>query len=177
MNIREGCLAEIYTRESERFSVGKLYCQNAHAVIFYDIDTQGKISGYCVMRKSCIASLEYDTEYLRKMDKYMAYGREHSYSDWFQISKVEFDAEKDLFGQVLEHAWKKGIIITIALEGDEEPETGRIEKMESGMISLSCMDVSNAKFYEIKTVSVQDIGYIGFETIDNLLLAYAAESV
>lgn len=176
MDIRGDCLVEIYTGESENFNVGKLYCQNAHAAIFYDIDTQGKIAGYCAMRKPYIASLEYTTEYLEKIEKYMAYGEEHPYSKWFQISKVMFDTEKDLFDQVLEYSQKKGLIITLALQNEEEGEAARIETMEGGMASLSCVDVSNARFREKRMVCVQDIVYIGFETIDNRLLAYAERS-
>lgn len=67
MKIKDNCLIEIYTRNNDSFSVGKVFCQNDDEVIFTDIDAQGKLSGYFAVRKSCISCLEYDTDYLNKI--------------------------------------------------------------------------------------------------------------
>ena len=71
MTVKESGIAEIYTKNTDTFSVGRVFCQNNECVVFEDIDTQGKITGYYVMKKEIISRLEYDTEYLNKISKYM----------------------------------------------------------------------------------------------------------
>lgn len=52
MFIKESCIVEIYTKNTESFSVGRVFCQDEDCVIFENIDVQGKITRYYVMKKS-----------------------------------------------------------------------------------------------------------------------------
>lgn len=59
MFIKECCIIKIYTKSTEGFSVGRVFCQNEDCVVIEDIDVQGKITGYRVMKKSIISQLQY----------------------------------------------------------------------------------------------------------------------
>ncbi|MBD5545774.1 MAG: hypothetical protein HDR01_16415 [Lachnospiraceae bacterium] len=86
------------------------------------------------VHKRIISQLHYHTEYLGKIRKYMEYGKDHPYSNWFSLKPVSLNRGESLILQVLEYAKDNHIVITI---------------------------------------SVQDIVFIEFESIDNLLLQYA----
>ena len=55
----------------------------------------------------------------------------------------------------------------------DEPEAGYLKEMVRDKIIFSCLDVSTAQLSEEITIPVQDIVFIEFESIDNLLLQYA----
>lgn len=173
MLVKEGCIVEIYTGKSDSFSVGSVFCQNDDCVVFKDIDTQGKITGYYVMRKNIISGLNYNTEYLNKISKYMEFGEKHPYSNWFSLKHVALNTEESLILQVLEYAKDNDIIITIEITGMERLEAGYVKKVESDKIIFSCIDISNARLLEEITVAMDGIVFIEFESIDNLLLQYA----
>lgn len=172
MTVKESHIAEIYTKNTDCFSVGRVFCQNNECVVFEDIDTQGKITGYYVMKKDIISRLEYDTEYLTKIGKYMEYNENHPYSEWFSLKPVALDTEKSLISQVLQYAKDNDMVITIETD-NEDLESGYVKNIENSMLTFACLDISNAQFMETVTVAIQDIDLIEFESIDNLLLQYA----
>ncbi len=177
MFIKESCIMEIYTKSTESFSVGRVFCQNEDCVVFEDIDVQGKTAGYGVMKKSLITQLQYDTEYLDKISKYMEFAQKHSYSNWFSLKHISLNTEESLISQALQYAKAHHIIVTVEAADMEEPEAGYIEeiihKSNREYISLTCIDVSNAQLSEKITITIEDIEFIEFESIDNLLLQYA----
>ena len=173
MIVKESCLVEIYTKNIDSFSVGKVFCQNDDSVVFEDIDTQGKITGYYVMRKNIISQLDYNTEYLNKISKYMTFAEKHSYSNWFSLKHITLNTAESLVLQVLEYAKDNNIVITIETSGRQELDAGYIEEIRNGEIIFSCLDVSNAQLLEDIKVVINDIVLIEFENIDNLLLQYA----
>lgn len=147
MIIAESKLIEIYTKNKDSFSVGKVYCQNDEQVVFEDIDTQGKIIGYYAMKKNYISKLKYETEYLKKIYLYMQYAKEHDYSGWFSLEKIKLDIDKSLFDQVINIAKKNNSIITV----------GRIR-----IIFLYCACVlltGCGKINDVKTDSVNNYSY------------------
>ncbi len=160
MIIKESCLVEIYTKNTDRFSVGMVFCQNKDCVIFKDINPQGKIIGYYVMQKNIISELNYDTEYLTKINKYMEYGETHPYSNWFSLKPVALNPEESLILQVLEYARDNNTIITVELTGKQELETCYVTDISHDKITLSCLDISNAKLLEEITVPIQDAVFI-----------------
>ena len=172
MTVKESGIVEIYTKAPDSFSVGRVFCQNNECVVFEDIDTQGKITGYYVMKKEVISQLEYDTEYLDKIGKYMEYNKNHPYSEWFSLNPVALDTEKSLILQVLQYAQDNNIVITIETDS-EELESGYVKNIENGMLTFACLDISNAQPMENITVAIHDIDLIVFESIDNVLLQYA----
>lgn len=176
MIVKESCLVEIYTKNTDRFSVGMVFCQNNDCVVFKDIDTQGKITGYYIMKKNIISQLNYSTGYLTKINKYMEYGETHSYSNWFSLKPVALNPEGALLLQVLEYARDNNAVITIELTGRQELEAGYIKEMDNNKITFSCLDISNAQLLEEISVATDDIVFIEFESIDNLLLQYAVSN-
>lgn len=172
MTVKESGITEIYTKNTDTFSVGRVFCQNNECVVFEDIDTQGKITGYYVMKKEIIFRLEYDTEYLNKIGKYMEYNENHSYSEWFSLKPIALDTEKSLIFQVLQYAQDNNMVITIEMD-NEELESGYVKEIENGMLTFACLDISNAQPMENITVAIHDIILIEFESIDNVLLQYA----
>lgn len=172
MTVIESGIAEIYTKNTDSFSVGRVFCQNNECAVFEDIDTQGKITGYYVIKKEIISRLEYDTEYLNKIGKYMEYNENHPYSEWFSLKPVALNTEKSLILQVLQYAQDNNIVITIETD-NEEAESGYVKNIENGMLTFACLDISNAQPMENITVAIHDIDIIEFESIDNVLLQYA----
>lgn len=172
MTVKESGIAEIYTKNTDTFSVGRVFCQNNECVVFEDIDTQGKITGYYVIKKEIISRLEYDTEYLNKIGKYMEYNENHSYSEWFSLKPVALNTEKSLIFQVLQYALDNDMVITIETD-NKEAESGYVKEIENGMLTFACLDISNAQPMENITVAIHDIILIEFESIDNVLLQYA----
>ena len=173
MFIKESCIVEIYTRNTESFSVGRVFCQDEDCVIFENIDVQGKITGYYVMKKSIISQLQYHTEYLNKIRKYMEYGEKHPYSNWFSLKPVALNRDESLILQVLDYAKDNHIVITLETKQADELEAGYVKEMVRDKIIFSCLDVSTAQLSEEITVPVHDLVFIEFESIDNLLLQYA----
>lgn len=173
MIIRDDCIVEVYTKNEDSFSVGKVYCQNKDDVVFCNIDVQGKIDGYYVMKKSSVTNIVMDTEYLKKMEKYMEYGEKHSYASWFSLTDVKFDISQSLFTQVIKYAETNGIIITIGMIDEEELETGYVREISQNNLVLECINLENAHMLGCITVNMEDITFIEFESIDNKLLQYA----
>ncbi len=173
MIIAESKLIEIYTKNKDSFSVGKVYCQNDEQVVFEDIDTQGKIIGYYAMKKKYISKLKYETEYLKKIYLYMQYAKEHDYSGWFSLEKIKLDIDKSLFDQVINIAKKNNSIITVGREEDDKLETAYVKDIYNEDITLECIDISNAKLYDEITMKLNEINFIEFNSVDNLLLEYA----
>lgn len=173
MIIKESGIAEIYTQSENSFSVGRVFCQNDDCAVFEDIDTQGKVTGYYLMRKDIISKVDYHTEYLKKISKYMEFSEKHPYSNWFSLKSVVLNRENPLILQVLEYAEKENIVITIEMAGVEELEAGYVREINSSQIIFSCIDLSSARQLEEITVAVDDIVFIEFESIDNILLQYA----
>lgn len=173
MFIKESCIVEIYTKNTESFSIGRVFCQDEDSVIFENIDVQGKITGYYVMKKSIISQLHYHTEYLDKIRKYMEYGEKHPYSNWFSLKPVALNRGGSLILQVLAYAKDNRIVITLETKQADEPEAGYVKEISQNKIIFSCLDISTAQLSEEITVPVHNLVFIEFENIDNLLLQYA----
>lgn len=173
ITVKESCLVEIYTNTLDTFSVGKVFCQNNNCVVFENIDVQGKITGYYVMRKKIISQLDYNTEYLDKIAKYMEYAESHSYANWFSLKPITFDTKECFIMQTLEYAKENNTVITIGIIGIEGLEIGYVKEVKPDKIIFSCLDMSNAQLAEDIIVETDDIVFIEFESIDNLLLQYA----
>lgn len=173
MKLKESGIIEIYTNDKTSFSVGRVYCQSNDYVVFEDIDKQGIITGYCMIRKDIISQTEDHTEYLDKLGKYMEYWEEHPYSAAFSLKHIALETEKPLILQVLQYAKDNDIIITIEMDSMEEPEAGYVKEIKQEGIIFSCIDISNTQIYDELSVEIFDINFIEFESIDNLLLKYA----
>ncbi|MDD6071132.1 MAG: hypothetical protein PUC12_10035 [Clostridiales bacterium] len=179
MTIREDCIIEIYTKNQDSFSVGKVCFQNHDSVVFYSIDEQGKIAGYYAMKKKYITKILDNTEYLRKIGKYMEYSEKNPYDSWFSLKKVEFEISKPLFIQILRYAKDNDIIVTLDMFISDYLETGYVREITQEKIVLECVDVGNARIMDKVSIEIEieSIAFIEFESIDNRLLQYAMQKV
>lgn len=176
-NIKENYVAEIYTHSEDSFSVGAVCFQNKDYILMRGVDEQGKVTAYYAMKKSIITNVEYDTEYLNKLGKYMEYGKEHTYDSWFSLNEVKFDEAQPLFMQILQHAYKNNMIITIATSTMEQLETGYIRQLLDDRVEIECVDMETARLDGCITVNVEAISFIEFDSVDNFLLQYANERI
>ncbi len=69
-------LLEIYSGSEETFCVGKILSQNRDSILFRSYDAQGKNDGLHFIKSSHISEIKSNTQYLRKMQLYLAYWRE-----------------------------------------------------------------------------------------------------
>lgn len=176
-NIKDNCIVEIYTHSEDSFSVGSVYFQNKDCVLLRGVDEQGKLTAYYAMKKSIITNVEYDTEYLNKLEKYMEYGSMHTYGLWFYLTEVKFDETRPLFPQVFQYAYKENMIITIATFTMEQYETGYIRELSEDRIVIECVDMETAKLDGCIAVNIDEISFIEFDSVDNFLLQYANERI
>lgn len=176
-NIKDNCIAEIYTHSEESFCVGSVYLQNKDCALFRNVDEQGKVTAYYAMKKSIITSVEYDTEYLNKLEKYMEYGTKNTYGLWFSLTEFKFDDEQPLFPQILQYAYKNNKIITIAASTMEELVTGYIRALSVDRMEMECVDIETAKLDDCIVMSIDEISFIEFDSVDNCLLQYANERI
>lgn len=103
----------------------------------------------------------------------MQYAKEHDYSGWFSLEKIKLDIDKSLFDQVINIAKKNNSIITVGREEDDKLETAYVKDIYNEDITLECIDISNAKLYDEITMKLNEINFIEFNSVDNLLLEYA----
>lgn len=176
-DIKVNCIAEIYTYSEESFCVGSVCFQNDENVLFQNVDEQGKVTAYYAMKKSIITNVEYGTEYLIKLEKYMEYGNAHTYSSWFSLSEVKFDESQPLFPQILQYSYKNNRMVTIATSTMEQLETGYIRQLSEDRLEIECVDIETAKLDGCITVNIDEISFIEFDSVDNFLLQYANERI
>ena len=69
-------LLEIYSGSEETFCVGKILSKNRDSILFRSYDAQGKNDGLHFIKSSHISEIKSNTQYLRKMQLYLAYWRE-----------------------------------------------------------------------------------------------------
>ena len=69
-------LLEIYSGSEETFCVGKILSKNRDSILFRSYDAQGKNDGLHFIKSSNISEIKSNTQYLRKMQLYLAYWRE-----------------------------------------------------------------------------------------------------
>lgn len=176
-DVKDNCLAEIYTYSEKSFSVGEVCFQNDDCVLFRGVDQQRKITAFYAMKKSIITNVEYDTEYLDKLEKYMEYGSIHTYNSWFILTEVQFEEAQPLFLQILQYSYKNNRIVTIATSTMEQLETGYVRELSEDRIKIECVDMETAKLDGCIVMGISEISFIEFDSVDNCLLQYANERI
>ncbi len=164
---------EIYTDDSGAFTVGSIETQNEEDIVIRGIDEEGKESAYYVVPRKNVLEMVSDTPYLRKIRKYMAYGKDHPYGNWFSLPPLAVDPSKPLLTQVLHLAAKNGTLITAGRSGEEELLCGYVQNIEKGRVLLDCVDPESAEDLGQVKVRIRDLEFIEYESITNRLLMYA----
>lgn len=176
MKIKQGCLAEIYTTSDESFSVGILLYEMKEYVVFHILDEQGRWDGFYLIKKSCISSIQYDTEYLQKIRLYMEYWKNHSFAK--DATRDSILNTNPALPQILNAVYDREEIVTIATSDDPSTLfTGYIRERLNGNILLECIDMETAKSYENVEVAEKNIVFLEIESPDNELLKYANKQI
>ena len=65
-------LLEIYSGSEDSFSVGRILSKSKDSILFRSYDAQGKNDGLHFIKSSHISEIKSNTQYLRKMQLYLA---------------------------------------------------------------------------------------------------------
>jgi len=155
-------LLEIYSGSEETFCVGKILSQNRDSILFRSYDAQGKNDGLHFIKSSHISEIKSNTQYLRKMQLYLAYWREQEDAPLTN----PFKKHPALSG-LLAYAMENKKIITVFCSS----------KPDNKKIKLNCVDMETACIYETATLLKEDIFYLEVDSLDNELLKYANEKI
>ena len=102
-------LLEIYSGSEENFSVGKILSKNRDSILFRSYDAQGKNDGLHFIKSSYINEVKSNTQYLRKMQLYLEYWREHE-----GIPLINPFKKHPALSELLECAMENKKIITVS---------------------------------------------------------------
>ena len=160
-----GSLLEIYTANTDSFSVGS--------------ELGREVALYLVKREH-INNIIANTEYLKKMDLYCEYwkGENINKSTYFleYMSNLCKD-ETDIISSVIDFVMKKMECITIQTYSSEMIDTGFISDCTDGYVTLRCIDIETAKEFSTCDISISDIWFLEFCSLDNTLLSYAFNKI
>ena len=166
-------LLEIYSDSEESFSVGKILSKSKDSILFRSYDAQGKNDGLHFIKSSYINEVKSNTQYLRKMQLYLEYWREHE-----GIPLINPFKKHPALSELLECAMENKKIITVSCSSKlDELLTGYVEVYDNKKIKLNCVDMETACIYETATLFKEDIFYLEVDSLDNELLKYANEKI
>ena len=166
-------LLEIYSGSEETFCVGKILSKNRDSILFRSYDAQGKNDGLHFIKSSHISEIKSNTQYLRKMQLYLAYWREQEDAPLTNPFK-KHPALSGLLAYAMEN---KKIITVFCSSKPDELLTGYVETYDNKKIKLNCVDMETACIYETATLLKEDIFYLEVDSLDNELLKYANEKI
>ena len=163
-------LVEIYSSTEDSFAVGFIIYENDHRLFTHLVDDQGKLDGYLLFDKSMISTIEKNTEYLKKLQKYMDF--------WGNISIGDSDNEvyksRPDFLDLIKYAHDNHKIITIATSFDYyDTMTGYINTYDDKKLVIDVLNHANAQVFDQFSVDIEKIITLEIESIDNFLLGYA----
>lgn len=163
-------LVEIYSSREDSFAVGHIIYQNDDRLFTHLVDDQGKYDGYLLFDKNTIDGIEKNTEYLKKIEKYMGF--------WGSISIGDSDNEiyqsRPDFKDLLAYAKKQNKIITIATSFDYfDVTTGFVVDLDENNVTIDALNRSNAQIFDQFIIPINKIITLEIESIDNFLLGYA----
>lgn len=163
-------LVEIYSSREDSFAVGYIIYQNDDRLFTHLVDDQGKYDGYLLLDKNTIDGIEENTEYLKKIEKYMGF--------WGNISIGDSDNEiyqsRPDFKDLISYAQRQNKIITIATSFDYfDVITGYVVDVDDEKVTIDALNRSNAQIFDQFQVPIDKIINLEIESIDNFLLGYA----
>ncbi len=170
MDIKENILVEIYKKDKnpETFNVGEVEFQNKDFVLFSLLNPQGQYDGFSFYKKNIISTIEYKTDYLKKIKLYKKYWNQSKPAHLFK------DAQKfDSFFHVLKKLYSDNKLITIVTNGNTENIlTGYIDKIEEKSIIFNNLDISSATSDGQIEILINSIDIVTYDEIDNILLDF-----
>ena len=163
-------LVEIYSTSEDSFAVGYIIYQNSERIFTHLVDDQGKLDGYLLFDKKMIDGIERNTEYLKKIEKYMDF--------WGNISVGDSDNEiyksKPDFIDLIKYAKDNKKIITISTSFDYfDSITGFVSSYNDKSLVIEALNHSNAQIFDQFEIDIDKLITLEIESIDNFLLGYA----
>ena len=175
-----GSLLEIYTVNTDSFSVGSIALYSNSEILFRIYDELGREVALYLVKREHINNIIANTEYLKKMDLYCEYwkGENINKSTYFleYMSNLCKD-ETDIISSVIDFVMKKMECITIQTYSSEMIDTGFISDCTDGYVTLRCIDIETAKEFSTCDISISDIWFLEFCILDNTLLSYAFNKI
>lgn len=167
-------LVEIYSSDEDSFAVGSIIYENSNRLFAHLVDDQGKIDGYLLFDKKAIRKIEKNTEYLKKLSKYMDF--------WGNISIGNSDnpiyKSKPDFIDLIKYAKENHKIITLATSFDYyDSICGYVNSFTENLVKIDAINQSNAKVFDQFEISIDKIITLEIESIDNFLLGYASKKL
>ncbi len=163
-------LVEIYSTNEDSFAVGYIIYQNTERLFTHLVDDQGKFDGYLLFDKSTIDGIERNTEYLKKIEKYMGF--------WGNISIGDSDNEiyqsKPDFRDLIKYAKDHNKIITLATSFNYyDASTGYVRDFNEEYVVIDAINKANAQVFDQFEIKIDELITLEIESIDNFLLGYA----
>ncbi len=165
-------LYEIYTTNTDSFSVGNIILENDKEVLVRAYDDTGRECAIYLIYKDMIKDMLLKTEYLRKIQLYINYWDTRKQHIFSERSVPKFD-KQDLLHQIIKYGFDISMMITIQTRDCKESVTGFIESYANKYIIILCIDVDNAEFTGNTEILIDNIWFIEFHSVDNELLGYA----
>ena len=171
MKLKENCLMEIYTDNEDSFSVGFYLSSFDNFTLFHLLDAQGKFDGIYLIKNDCIKNINYETEYLNKINSYIEFWNN-------KLEKNPFSIESYIknfltMEELLNYIQINNILSSFKLMEEKHLITGYIQFFEQNNIEIKTIDIGTAKEMEIISFAKEDIVLIEIVSIDNMLLNYA----
>lgn len=160
MMYKKDCLMEIYTDHEDTFSVGFYLSNFDEYSLFLLLDCQGRYDGVYLIKNDFIKTVDYETEYLKKIALYM---------EFWNGNFIDFkSALKDISTteEILKYIKDNSLLSSFKIQ-QEDFITGYIEKIEKSSIRVNTVD--------LETISIlkKEILLLEIDSIDNRLLNYA----
>ena len=171
MKIKKDVLAEFYSVSNDSFTVGRCIQANDGYFLLETLDSQGKWNGYYWFKNSMVDSIEYDTDYLKKVSIYEDYWKQDKYMKP-SLSRADFKAYDPI--SILDLAIEKHKVVTVFTKEDREFNVGFVRK-EGKKYKLNCISLENACSLGDFAFKAEEVVFIEIDSPDNNLLGYAYE--
>lgn len=163
-------LVEIYSSNKDSFAVGYIIYQNEDRIFTHLLDDQGKYDGYLLFDKAAIDGIEKNTDYLKKIEKYMDF--------WANISigssGSEFYKSKPDFKDLIKYAKDNNKVITLATSFNYyDISTGYVKEYNDKTVVIDAINKANAEIFDQFEIQIDELTSLEIESIDNFLLGYA----
>ena len=135
--LEQGCLAEVYTGDEDRFSVGSVDALSETHVRLRALDEGGRAGGIEVRRLAAVSRVQTDTEYLRRRVEPLARYRMSRRTAWPRQRLV--GKNPDLVMDALELSMADRNAVTLWLT-DTRQHTGPVVKLADDAGTIADLD-------------------------------------
>lgn len=168
---KKNCLMEIYTSSYDSFSVGFYLSSFNEYSLFLLLDSQGRSDGVYLIKNEFIKSVDYETEYLKKIALYVEFWGENIFD--FELELKNILTIEELLGYIKD----KKLLSSFKIKQEDYLITGYIETIEEFSIKINTIDIETAEELESLSILKDEILLLEIDSVDNRLLNYASKKV